>query len=127
MARIVRWESPPDEAALLRAVTEQYSGHEPFIRIERYTITGYTPCGVWINAYNPKPKFVNLKSTKQWASSTEEEAVKQLKYRKAAHVRILRAQLASAEWALTMLQEEIEVEPTPKRLTYEFPLRLEFK
>jgi len=76
-----------------------------YIDFRAFPIVDYTPCGVWITfGYkNTKDRFVNLKAGKQYASPTMQEAVDQLKRRKAAEVRILEARLDAAKAALDIL------------------------
>lgn len=86
--------------------------------IERHRILSYTPSGAWIATWSGK-KFVNLRAGKQWASTTEAEAIDQLYHRKRSHIRIVSAQLAEAQDVLAILESQFDKKPpTPRPRNY---------
>lgn len=103
-------------AHLLRASGWAREGHVE-IRLEHHAILRYTPCGAWVDTWAGE-RFVNLRAGKQWASTTEAEAVDQLYHRKRAQVRILGAQLAGAEAVQAAMEKHLGKKPPPPRPRY---------
>lgn len=92
-----------NKSVLWRANSTHCEGMGTKIEFRAFPIVKYTPCGVVINNYSERRRFVNLRAGKQWASANMNEAVDQLRHRKRAQVRILRNQLANAEEAYQVL------------------------
>jgi hypothetical protein len=110
--------TPPEQRAVLyRAETRSYY-EDGTVRVLfcAYRVARYTPCGAWVDLdhfgdHQPdrqRLKFVNLRAGKQWASATRDEALYGLMRRRQRQVRILTAQLASAERELDYLKEMLD-------------------
>ncbi len=99
---------------LFRAESSYYESSGTQIDFNAYEIIAYTPCGVRINNYTNKGRFVNLRAVKQWASPTMQEAVDQLRYRKVAQVRHLHRALDNARSALGLLNVSFDELERPK-------------
>jgi hypothetical protein len=69
-----------------------------------------TAAGVWLDVYGQR-RFVRADAMKRFACPTEQEALESYHARKRRQVRILRAQLASAEAALSLTKDG-ETAPT---------------
>lgn len=93
------------EAILYRAEDSTDGDGNTRITIRGFLIVGYTRCGAQIVGYGRRPKFVNLRAVKQFASGTKEEALRQLWYRKHRQIQILSHRLASAETAYSILDK----------------------
>jgi hypothetical protein len=98
-------KAPATKAHLLRASGRSSEGATEIV-LERHAILRYTPCGVWIDTWKGD-KYVNLRAGKQWASTSEAEAIDQLYHRKRAQVRILRTQLADAEAVQAAMEKHL--------------------
>ena len=81
---------------------QEYDERGVEIVLRRYKIISHTKCGVWINLFFDKDKFVNQNARKQYASKTKKQALEQFIYRKRRHVSILDNQLMWANKALKM-------------------------
>lgn len=102
-----------DVALLLRA-SGRACEHYTEICVERHVILRYTPCGAWIDTYAGE-RFVNLRSTKQWASVTEAEAIDQLYHRKQSEVRILESLLGNAREVKKGMEQHLGKKPRAPR------------
>lgn len=98
---------------LLRASGRASEGQTEIV-MERHVVLSYTPCGAWIDTWDGK-RFVNLRAGKQWASTTEAEAIDQLYYRKRTQVRILSARLDEAREVLAAMEEHLGKKAPPAR------------
>lgn len=103
-----------DVALLLRASGRGYENGDIIIQIERHVILRYTACGAWIDTWNGE-RFVNLKASKQWASTTEAEAIDQLWHRKQTQVCILESRFADAKAVLEAMQTHLGKVPRKPR------------
>lgn len=98
------WYSiPSDRHGLFRAEAVRMWSGLMTIYVTKLPIVRYTACGAWISQCGHE-RFVNLRAGKQYASTSDDEAVNQLKYRKRRQVQILTGRLADAEEALQLLE-----------------------
>ena len=71
----------------------------PALEVSAYPVAKWTECGATLKIWSgARPKWVDLRPGKQWASRTIEEAVRQFEQRRARQIWILQRQLASAEY-----------------------------
>ena len=105
-------------AHLLRASAQCY-GDQVRISLERHRIEAYTACGARISMGGGKTKFVNLRAGKQWASTTQDEAIDQLYHRKRRQVLILEGRLTDAQQAVKAMETHLgKVPPAPRPRNY---------
>lgn len=88
----------------------RYSGGVIMLRKSEFAVVKDTECGVWLDVYGQR-RFCRTDARKRFACPTEQEALESYHARKRRQVRILRAQLASAEAALTLTKDG-ETAPT---------------
>lgn len=95
-----------NKAALFRACSKRNECGGSQLVFSAIPIIKYTPCGAVISYGHEwdKPRFVNLRAVKQWASATMDEAVEQLRHRKIRQIKILRSRLDDAEDALYLIE-----------------------
>lgn len=67
-----------------------------------FRVVKETPCGVQIEIWPGKNRFVNKYSRKKYACPSKEEALESYRARKRRQVSILKAQLKRAELALSL-------------------------
>lgn len=114
-------EAPPLHAHLLRASACSGQG-QVVISLERHRIEAYTRCGARISMGYGKTKFVNLRACKQWASTTQDEAIDQLYHRKRRQVLILEGRLDDAKECLKGMETHLgKVPPAPRPRRYYDP------
>lgn len=77
------------------------------VLLQKHKTTKITPKGVWIDYFGVK-KFVLLTAHKQFACKTKQEALTSFIARKTRQLRILKAQVANTEVALSQAKK-IEV------------------
>lgn len=88
------------------------------ISVHRHPIIRYTACGCWIATWSGK-KFVNLKCEKQWASDSQDEAIRQLYFRKRKQIQHLERQTAEATEVHDVLVKHFgQKPPAPRPRTY---------
>lgn len=109
--------SKPDGWPRLLRASGNASGGCVVLTVERYPVIRYTACGVWVSEYG-RERFVNLRAGKQWASTTQDEAVAQLYHRKRAQVRILSGLLADAEAVQASMEKHLGFKAPPRRPYY---------
>lgn len=85
------------------------------LSVNRHPILRYTACGCWIAVYGSKPKFINLRAEKQWASAEQTEAIRQLSYRKRKQVLHLSRRLEEAKEALAVLETHFGHKPASRK------------
>lgn len=95
-----------DWPVLLRASGRHYGDDSIEINVERHIVLRYTPCGAWIDTWAGE-RFVNLRCGKQWASTTEAEAIDQLWHRKQSEVKILESRLEGAKAVKAAMQQHL--------------------
>jgi hypothetical protein len=88
----------------LDAELELYGTSPPSLEFYRFKILKRTPKGAWINSFEGK-RFVLLTAAKQYASSTQAEAVNQLRSRKRWRIKILSRQLKDAKEDLALAEQ----------------------
>ena len=72
---------------------------KPKLEVSAYPVAKWTEHGATLKIWSgARPKWVDLRPGKQWASRTIEEAVRQFEQRRARQIWILQRQLASAEY-----------------------------
>jgi phosphopentomutase len=85
---------------------EPYPGHGITLHMKRFDIIRRTPKGAWISRFFNWPvdrdKFVLLTARKQYASETEEKAVRQFLRRKERHRSILISQISDIDKAIAL-------------------------
>jgi len=79
------------------------------IRTNKFFVTKRTKCGVWIADYT-RPRFVNLRAKKQYASETKEHALTCFIARKRNYLRILECRVVELKKALNFAEEGISCE-----------------
>jgi hypothetical protein len=79
----------------------RYSGGVLMLTKSSFPVLKDTPSGVWVSVYGQR-RFVKTDAKKRFACPTESEALESYHARKRRQVKILRAQLASAEAALQL-------------------------
>lgn len=72
------------------------------LSLRSYPIVKRTACGVWIEEYHGKRRFINQNARKQWAYPTYAEALVGYVAKKSRQLQILQNQAKSAE----LLREE---------------------
>jgi len=72
------------------------------IELMTFDIIKYTKCGVRIDDYTDKGKFINLNSRKKFACATKEEALESFIHRKERQMVIYKSQLRQATQALEL-------------------------
>jgi hypothetical protein len=75
-------------------------GHNISLYMSAFRIIRRTPKGAWIERMFDGQKFILLTATKQWASETEEKAVRQFIRRKTIQKRIVESHLQDIEKAI---------------------------
>jgi len=95
------WRIPKDRVKLLRADSVTGPGGTK-IYFSEFPIIKYTPSGAWISEWG-RERFVNLRAVKQFASTTKEYALDQLRHRKCRQIQIIEYQLMNAKVTLELL------------------------
>lgn len=85
---------------------ECWDGVSVEIYMREIPVIKYTACGVWVSEWG-RERFVNLRGSKQYASTTHTEAKRNLYYRKRRQIQIITYQLQVAELAVEILHKEL--------------------
>ena len=87
-------------AASLNEYDEPCGVGELKIHLRIYPIKKITNCGVWIEDYSDKGRFVNLEKNKKFACVTQNQAMESFIARKERQISILTHQLTQAKEAI---------------------------
>lgn len=99
-----------DRYATFCSYTGEFDGFAyravPIVTIRLYPVPVLrrTPKGAWVEDDMLRERFILLTANKRYACETQEEAIESLKARKRRQVKILTAQLRSAQAALDHLE-----------------------
>ena len=86
-----------------------YASSGPKLVLYEYTLHSETPKGYWIGVFGGKDKWVSKTSRKRYAYPTKEEALEAFLKRKERQISILKGQLATAETAHRLAENEKHV------------------
>ena len=76
------------------------------VELRSFKVLRTTPCGVWIENYTDRgERFINLRSRKQYACSTIEEAQVSFLARKERQILILSKQLKDAKHSVSLIEK----------------------
>lgn len=103
MDRLYRYEEKVC-ASGVETFDELFSAPDVWVLLQEHKVTGTTPKGVWIDYFGIK-KFVLLTAHKQFACETKQEALTSFIARKTRQLRILKAQTANIEVALSQAKK----------------------
>lgn len=95
-----------------------WTDHKIQLVLHEFPILRKTPCGIKIEQWSGKERFIHEFAKKKFAWPTKEEALISFRARKKRQISILKAQLRKAELALTLEPDEMGYISDELRLDY---------